>query len=194
MTRKELIGALAAEAGVDNETADRVYEVVSREAGKGGGGAIFTSETGTSLKGYHVAQVFRGGDIVIASEILPGAVPVAICDNKQRLLAALRQVARYAHCRSAGPDGGYDGFVMLAPGVGGASDPEQALAAVEAFSKKVRSRLEILSAPKLAKAELVKALAVTAGVDTESATRLYDAIARRIAGDLTAQYLCKNEQ
>ena len=141
MIKKDLTAALAAlavNAGVDNGS-------------------------GTRFEGYHIAQVLAGGRIVIAPDFLSGAVPVAICDNKQRLLAALRQVARYAHCRSAGPDGGYDGFVMLAPGVGGASDPEQALAAVEAFSKKVRSRLEILSAPKLAKAELVKALAVTAG-------------------------------
>ena len=108
--------------------------------------------SGTRFEGYHIAQVLTGGEIVIAPDFLSGAVPVAVCVNKQKLLATLRQVVRYGN-KNAGHRSGYDGLEMLVPGVSGTLCQEHALAEVKAFSKQVMSQL---GAPRLVTMEMVK--------------------------------------
>ena len=161
--KKDLTAALAAlavNAGVDNGS-------------------------GTRFEGYHIAQVLTGGEIVIAPDFLSGAVPVAVCVNKQKLLATLRQVVRYGN-KNAGHRSGYDGLEMLVPGVSGTLCQEHALAEVKAFSKQVMSQL---GAPRLVTMEMVKALASAAGVNTENPAQLRDAIVRRVARGLIASHL-----
>ena len=93
------------------------------------------------MSGDYIAQAFRDGDIAINRENLPGAIPVGH-GERDALLDALRSLARFGYSHADQEEYGYEGYLMLVPGIPEAEDYTEAQEALSLFSRAVRRHME----------------------------------------------------
>ena len=100
---------------------------------------------GKLQEGDYVAQVYRGGDIAINPKKMRGAIPIAH-GERGTLIEALRHVARFGYRRAEPAQYGYDGYLMLVPGIPEAEDYDEAQEALSTFSRAVELQLQMMQA------------------------------------------------